>query len=341
MSGVNHRALALGVVGAVALFAGLFALVDVHRVIETLSRARTSFIGLAFLLGILWLIAWSMTLRTVLGTLEVDLSPWTSFLVYAAAVFANNVTPFGQAGGEPVTALLISDVSDTRYETGLVGIGSVDVLNVVSSLALVFLGIGVYASSFTLGTEVSTAVGSVITLALVIVVTFTLVWRNREWLVERMAGSIASFLEHLSVGPVGEVSLTETDIADRMRRFFGNVEVVATDRPRLAASLAFSTAGWMLQAGALMASFAALGYQLSPFVALFVIPLGNLAGAAPLPGGLGGIEAAFVALLVPTTVGVGAAVVTAAVLLFRLVIYWMPVVIGGTAATGFSVHVLG
>jgi uncharacterized membrane protein YbhN (UPF0104 family) len=69
---------------------------------------------------------------------------------------------------------------------------------------------------------------------------------------------------------------------------------------------------------------------------LFAIPLGNLAGAAPLPGGLGSIEAAFVAILAPTT-GVPAATVTAAVLIYRGVIYWLPVLVGGIAATRFGV----
>jgi len=86
-----------------------------------------------------------------------------------------------------------------------------------------------------------------------------------------------------------------------------------------------------------MAAFAALGTPVPPYVLLFVIPLANLAGAAPLPGGLGGIEAAFVTLLVPTT-GIQASVITAAVLIFRGAIYWMPILIGGLAVSAFGVR---
>lgn len=72
-------------------------------------------------------------------------------------------------------------------------------------------------------------------------------------------------------------------------------------------------------------------------VPLFAVPLAYVAGATPLPGGLGGIEAAFVALLVPTT-GVPASAVTAAVLVFRGGVYWMPMAIGGVSASVLGVR---
>jgi len=143
MSGVDRRALVLGVTGAGALFVGLIWLVDVGRVRSSLARADPTVLGVMTVLALLWLAAWALTLRAVLDSMDVAIPLGTSFFVYNAAVFANNVTPFGQAGGEPVTALLVSKVAKTRYETGLVSIASVDVLNAVSSIALVFFGVGV------------------------------------------------------------------------------------------------------------------------------------------------------------------------------------------------------
>lgn len=317
----------------------LLWLVDAREVSAVVVRANPIGVGGVLGLAVLWLLAWGTTLRTVLSSMNVEMGVGTAFFVYSAAVFANNVTPFGQAGGEPVTALLVSTVADTRYETGLASIASVDVLNVVSSVAIVFFGVGVYASRFTLGSGLNAAVGSVATLVVGIVVTFTLIWRHRERLTVRVARSVAGFVNRIQWGPLKTRTITEADIAERIRRFFGNVEVIATDRRGLAKAVAFSTLGWLLQTAALVTAFAAVGAELPVVVGLFVIPLANLAGMAPLPGGLGGIEAAFVALLVPTT-GLSAAVVTAAVLLFRLAIYWLPVAIGGIAATRYGVDVL-
>jgi len=111
--------------------------------------------------------------------------------IYAGAVFANNVTPFGQAGGEPVAALLISKTSDARYETSLVGIASVDVLNVVPSISLILVGVGYYATTAALGDHLVTAVGSAVVLIAGIVIALGLVWRYHQAIVDRLPGIVA------------------------------------------------------------------------------------------------------------------------------------------------------
>ncbi|SEV88506.1 lysylphosphatidylglycerol synthase transmembrane domain-containing protein [Natrinema salifodinae] len=334
----NRRALLLGAFGAIAVFAVLFFAVGARNVVDSLLSADPALVAATFALALCWLAAWSLMLRTVLAALGVDVPAGKSFFVYAGAVFANNVTPFGQAGGEPVAALLISKVSDARYETGLVSIASVDVLNVVPSISLIFVGVGYYASTTALGERLETAVGSAVALIVGIVVVMVVLWRRRDAIVERLPAVVAPRLGRLGLDRFNPETL-EADLADRLGRFFANIERVATDRWRLAAVVGLSLCGWLFQTAALMAAFAALGHSVPPYILLFVIPLANLAGAAPLPGGLGGIEAAFVTLLVPTT-GIEAPVITAAVLIFRGAIYWMPVLIGGVSVSAFGVTAL-
>ncbi|RKD95130.1 lysylphosphatidylglycerol synthase transmembrane domain-containing protein [Halopiger aswanensis] len=334
----NRRVLLLGAVGAIAVFAVLFFLVGAGRIIDSLLSADLTFVAFTFALALCWLLSWSLMLRTVLAALGVGVSVRTAFLVYAGAVFANNVTPFGQAGGEPVAAGLISKVSDSRYETGLVGIASVDVLNVVPSISLVFVGVGYYATTAAIGERLEDAVGTAVVLIGGIVLGIALVWRYRERIVDRLPAVIAPRLGLLGIERFDPEQL-EADLTERLQRFFENIERVGTDRWRLALVVGLSLAGWLFQAAALMAAFAALGHTVPVYVLLFAIPLANLAGAAPLPGGLGGIEAAFVSLLVPTT-GIEASAVTAAVLIFRGAIYWMPTLIGGASVSAFGVRAL-
>jgi uncharacterized protein (TIRG00374 family) len=75
-------------------------------------------------------------------------------------------------------------------------------------------------------------------------------------------------------------------------------------------------------------AFAALDASVPVSVVLVVVPVANLAGVTPLPGGLGSIDATMVGLLVPLA-GVSAEVATAAVLIHRLAVYWLPVALGG------------
>lgn len=330
----RRRGLAIGAAGTVAVFAVLLFLVGGRDVLAALATADPEAVGVVLVVGFCWLLAWSLVLRSVLGTLGAPITVTKSLFVYAAAVFANNVTPFGQAGGEPVAALLISQVAEERYETGLAGIAAVDVINVISSVALVLVSVSYYATTTTVGDTLQNAVLSALGVVGVVTLVLGLAWRFRWSLVDAASRLVAA-----TAGRLASTGRFEPDIHDRARRFFSHVEQIATTRYRLAAIVLLSLAGWVLQGVALLVAFEAVGQSVQIAVVLFIVPLGNLAGAAPLPGGLGGIEAAFVAILVPVT-GISGATVTAAVLIYRGVIYWLPVVLGGSAAAAFGAGLL-
>ncbi len=330
------RALLLGAAGAAAVFGVLFALVGGGKLLDALAAADPRYVLATLVLGVCWLALWSLMFRAVLSTLGVSLPVWRAFLVYSGAVFANNVTPFGQAGGEPVAALLVSKVTDERYETGLAGIATVDVLNVVPSVSLLLVGVGAYATTTTVGQRLWTAVATGLGIVVGVGAIIGVAWYRRQSILDRVTAPVARLVGRVTGGRVDDL---EANLRERAGNFFEHVERVGTSRRRLAVVLGLSLSGWLVQVVALYVAFLAVGYAVSIPVLLFAIPLGNIAGSAPLPGGLGGIEATFVAVLVPAT-GITAPVVTAAVLVFRGVIYWLPVVVGGTTVTGYGVRVL-
>jgi len=89
--------------------------------------------------------------------------------------------------------------------------------------------------------------------------------------------------------------------------------------------------GIVLQAAALVfcfyASLQALGADVNVAALAVVQLVGNTVGTAvPTPGGLGAVEAALTAGL--TAIGVGTGVAVSAVLLFRIVSFWLPIVPG-------------
>ncbi|MFC7225104.1 lysylphosphatidylglycerol synthase transmembrane domain-containing protein [Halalkalicoccus sp. GCM10025322] len=334
MDGWNWRALLIGFTGALILLGVLFFVVGAKPILESLTSADSTLVAMTLAFVLAWLGAWGLLFRTVLETLGIGLPIRMSFFAYASAAFANNVTPFGQAGGELLTAGLISKVADARYETGLAGIATVDVLNVVSSLVLIFVGVGYYATTAIIGERLETAVGSAVALVVVLGTSMILIWRYQESITDRIAVGVGKIADWLP-GKTADPDAVAENVAQRLRRFFDRIGQMATQRRQLAIAFGFSLLGWLFQTIALLTAFAAIGSSVPIYIALFVIPLGNLAGATPLPGGLGGVEAAFVALLVPTT-GIPAATVTAAVLIYRGLVYWLPVVIGGGSVVVFG-----
>jgi undecaprenyl-diphosphatase len=112
-----------------------------------------------------------------------------------------------------------------------------------------------------------------------------------------------------------------------IRRAADDVLALARDPRRGARLLAASAGVTAAYAFALWAAVRAAGGAPS-LVAVVVVYLGGsaLAAAAPTPGGLGAIEAGLIAGL--TSAGQPAPAAVTAVLVFRLVTFWLPVVPG-------------
>ena len=57
--------------------------------------------------------------------------------------------------------------------------------------------------------------------------------------------------------------------------------------------------------------------------------IGQLGGLLPIPGGIGGIDGGLIGTLI--VYGVPAAGTAAAVLAYRLILFWLPLLVGGFA----------
>ena len=83
---------------------------------------------------------------------------------------------------------------------------------------------------------------------------------------------------------------------------------------------------WIFDNLVLLAAFHAFGVAPPLTIVLMAYLIGQLGGALPLPGGLGGIDGGLIGTLI--VYGVAAAPAAAAVLLYRVVLFWVPLVMG-------------
>ena len=313
----------------IPVFGGLFLFIDVDRVLTALQQAEQTVVVFVLLTTVGWLFAWSLSLRTVLRTLNVSLSIPRSFFLFSGATFSNNVTPFGQAGGEPITAYLISKTSKTRYETGLAAIASVDTLNFVPSFLFAIIGISYYAIALSLTSHMKLAAVLLGSLGLIIVGGGYYLWTSRSAIERYLSAGLTRVLRRVA-SIVPRVSAPSREaIMDRINHFTQTIECIGTNPILLVVALGYSSAGWLFQAGALWLAFYAIGATIPFAVVLFAIPISAIAGVTPLPGGAGGIESVLVALLFSTT-SIESVLIVAAVIIFRGIVYWVPTVIGGS-----------
>ena len=79
----------------------------------------------------------------------------------------------------------------------------------------------------------------------------------------------------------------------------------------------------------LWATFKAVGADVPLTVIAMGYLIGQLGGVLPLPGGVGGIDGGLLGALV--VYGAPAAETAAAVLAYRVILFWLPLIVGGIA----------
>jgi undecaprenyl-diphosphatase len=126
--------------------------------------------------------------------------------------------------------------------------------------------------------------------------------------------------------PLGRKVLTK-NLLPAVRGAVSSAATIARTPSKLTALFTGSAGVTLAYTTAMLASLAAFGAGMDPSQAALVYLAGAaVATAAPTPGGIGATEAALVAGY--TTAGVEASVAFAAVLLFRLVTFWLPILPG-------------
>ena len=117
--------------------------------------------------------------------------------------------------------------------------------------------------------------------------------------------------------------------ATRRSLINGTHEAVELVRARDLTLLAGAIGYWLFDNLALLATYAAVGHTPPLSVVLMGYLIGQLGGLLPLPGGVGGIDGGLIGVLVLYGAPVTATV--AAVLAYRLILFWVPLILGAPA----------
>ena len=109
----------------------------------------------------------------------------------------------------------------------------------------------------------------------------------------------------------------------------GTAEAIELVRTRDAVLLLGAVGYWLFDNLALLAAYAAVGDTPALSIVLMGYLIGQLGGLLPLPGGVGGIDGGLIGVLV--LYGAPVAATVAAVLAYRLILFWIPLVLGTPA----------
>lgn len=294
------------------------------EILSTLRDADLRWLAVACLSSTFCLVIWAKSWDVILAVVDVDIPLPSLVSTYFAGTFADYVTPFGKAGGGPFIAYILSTDGRVSYQESLAGVVIADLLNMLPFFTFAGFGFTVLFVRGSVPPRAEPLVGGLALLAFGIPVLVYLGWRHRgvvERLVVGLARPVASRTKYVDVD----------SLSNRVDEFYDRVDRIAARPKALVVTLVYSYLGWLFFAAPLFLAGQTLGVSIDPLLVLFIVPASTLAGVAPTPGGLGGVEAAIVGLLVVLT-PVNTATAAAVALVYRVASYWYVLGIGGVAA---------
>jgi uncharacterized protein (TIRG00374 family) len=308
----------------VALAAGIFGLLPrlggLTRDAAGLRHARPAFLVAAVVAQALSLACYAQLYRQVLAALRARVRFRLAADVTLASFLVSHLTPFGSATGTLVNVSALEAEGIDAATTG----EAIGLTSLMSAVALVALfGIGFVATA---GRHVSHTYLTIagIAFGLVVAVLAAVLLLGAHPSIAGRAGRwAASVARHVRPG------IDPDKAAETSSRLAALARSALTGRALLASS-AFASGDLLFDLLSLDLVFVALRYQ--PGFGPLAVAYGaaNIASAIPVtPGGLGVVEVTLVAI----TVGFGAPRATAvlAVLGYRIVNYWLPLIPGSVA----------
>jgi uncharacterized protein (TIRG00374 family) len=282
---------------------------------DQLARAAPGWLAAAVVLEVLSCLSYVLGFRPVFCP---QMSRRTTAELALSELGVGSIVPAAGAGGLAlgVWALRRSGLSAERIATRTVAFFVIKGMANWVAVAVV----GLVAAAGLAGPHLSLALTLVPALIAIagIVLVFSLPWLSRRWAPRPHAPGAGRGRR-----AVTQLLMSLPEGVREARRLLrsGNPAVIV-------GSLGY----WAFDNAVLWACFKALGYHVPLVVVLLAYLIGQLGGILPLPGGVGGVDGGLIGTFV--VYGTPFAAATAAVLIYRLILFWVPLILAVPAFVG-------
>jgi uncharacterized membrane protein YbhN (UPF0104 family) len=280
------------------------------QVRHVLTEARPEWVALAVVLEALSCVSYVVMFRPVFCRSM----PWrTSWEIGLAELGAGSIVPASGAGGLALGAWILSEGGMPGEQIARRSVAFFLIKSSVNFVAVAVVGtvmaLGLAGPDLSPWLTAAPAVGATLVIAAVLLVPRFGAGPD----VPPGAGRTRRALHEVRKALVGGTSEA--------------VQIVVRSRNLLA--IAGSVGYWAFDNAVLWATFQAFDYSPPITVILMGYLIGQLGGLLPLPGGIGGIDGGLIGALI--VYGVPAAVTAAAVLVYRTILFWLPLLAGAVA----------
>ncbi|MFB6283917.1 MAG: YbhN family protein [Halobacteria archaeon] len=333
----DMKRLVTGFIAALLILAFFLWAVGIHKIISLYAQMHTGIFLLGILSTFIGMVAWSSVWHRVIAVVEHRISRVKVFLIFLSAQFANHITPFGQVGGEPFIALVLTKYTDISYEKSLAGVISSDLINFFPFFTYGSIGFLYFLIVHDISGTIKTyAIGFAVVLGATITAA-VLIWRKRGD-VKTGVLSLTNFIRD-KLGRYSDklyYGLEPELVKERLDDFFGTLSFIGENKDRLVLPIILAHIGWFFVILPLYMSSMAINHTINFPLIFLIIPVASLAGYLPSPGGLGGVEV-FGAVVITVVTSINITTATAIFLLYRISVFWFTILIGGISLGHLSV----
>jgi uncharacterized protein (TIRG00374 family) len=318
----NLKAL-LSVVAAILAFAAIFLFVDLSEVLTVIRESDRRYVSILFVSMTAAILMRGYVYVRLLSLVGFDGGMRRGLWLFLVYTVFRYTLPYAMAGTQTVLAYLSSRNERVDVEHAFGAVLIADILVYVPHFTLGAAGILTYSGTVPDGTLLSTGllVGGLVAVLCVGYYQRWVVYR----IFERLTGGANAVLSRVG-GRTPDIGGSS-----RVSSFYESIDRISASRRATASGVLFGHLGMLFLMLPLTVAGYAVGVTIPVGLAAGIVMTTKFSGVLPTPGGVGGIEAIMIAMLV--TVGdVGGATATAVTLLYRLSTYWYLILLGGVAA---------
>jgi len=324
---IQRRQVVVGLLFWVLIFGAFITLAGIGDFIETLSTITGRELATILAAVGTGVVAMGSCLYVISRNVGLGFGWIETIFLNTSVSLAHNLTPFGQAGGEPIGAVILSQRSEGEYEKCLAALSIKDVVSFVPAILVFTIG-GAYIVLFeqAIPNQLRPLFGAFALFVFVVVSAVLAVRAYPEFmlkLLRRLVGAVNRAAHRLPVIP----SLDKDEVNRRVTNFAESIGDIASDRVTVTLASALATTSFVAQGCLLWLTLGAVGVDIPVALAVFIVPVSLLASGLPLPGGSGGVESVQILMILATSASARDATITA-VVLSRGLVFWTPIVLG-------------
>ncbi len=303
----------LVIVGFVAIYLLLPKLIGLEDAIEKLQEGSWPWIAVAVGFNVAAFAAYVALFRGVIGENVVSLDWRESYQITMAGLAASRLVSAGGAGGVVLSYWALRKAGMERPEAARRMVAFMVLLYSVYIVAVIIFGVllrtGVLAGDDPVSvTIVPAAIAGGLAIALILIALIP----------GDLQGRLSFDGQSRVMGWIVKLSSVPATLSQGIR----TARTFLRDRSKGALAIGGAVGFWAANIGILWASFEAFGESVPIGVVVMGFFVGMVGNLIPDPAGVGGVDAGLIGTFV--IFGLPAATVIAAVLVYRLIAFWLP-----------------